>query len=72
MPSGKPGIGPTDIVDTELLVEIVSREPNTTTKIFSVDFIKFSVVRQLSHRKQRVKMDIARDPAVVNRTAFKQ
>ena len=72
MPSGNPGIGPAEIVGIELLVEIVPQEANTTTKIFSVDFIKFSVVRQFSHSKQRVKMDIARDPAVVNRIAFKQ
>lgn len=56
MPPGNPEIGLAEIVDIEMAVEIVFGESNTTSKSFSMDFIKFSVVKQhISYSSQRVK-----------------
>lgn len=49
MPSGNLEIRLAEIVDIdiEMAVEIAPREPNTHSEIFSVSFIKFSVVRHV-------------------------
>lgn len=45
MPSDNLEIGVAEMVDVEMVVEIEPGEPDPTSKIFFVHFIKFSVVR---------------------------
>lgn len=45
MPSDNPDVGLAEMGDIEMDVEIVPGEPDTTSKILFMNFIKFSVVR---------------------------